>query len=189
LFELKDDRRPAAAPLKTPAKFGSLKIEHAKEYVVNVNAKTALLTNLAFMMREKLSRVGSLVPGAAGLLLLSIFAEQSLYWAFPLAMFMLIVGFANLDPSSDAWWRKPAIRLGNTSYSIYLIHPMVFLVASAADNRFSNWSEEPIRAACIVATIAISLLCWKYFELPMIEMGHRVAARPRRSSSAVFVAK
>ena len=51
---------------------------------------------LAFMMREKLSRVGSLVPGAAGLLLLSIFAEQSLYWAFPLAMFMLIVGFASL---------------------------------------------------------------------------------------------
>jgi exopolysaccharide production protein ExoZ len=134
---------------------------------------------LAFMMRDKLSRFGSLVPCTAGFLILSDLAERSLYWAFPFAMFLLIVGFANLNPAPSAWWRKPAIRLGDASYSIYLIHPMVFLVASAVVSKFPGaplWSQEPIRFGCIICIVGLSLLSWRYFESRFIGLGNRVAA-------------
>jgi exopolysaccharide production protein ExoZ len=143
---------------------------------------------LAFMLRERLSRFGSLVPCAAGFLILSFFAERSLYWAFPIAMFFLIVGFANLNPASAAWWRKPAIRLGDASYSIYMIHPMVFLVASAVVSKFPNaplWSQEPIRFGCIICIVGLSLLSWKYFEARFIGLGNRLAAASTGRTVAV----
>jgi exopolysaccharide production protein ExoZ len=137
---------------------------------------------LAFVLRKQTQRFGFLFPAAIGSVLLSVFAARSDIPLFPIALFFLITSFANLDPVEPSWWQKPAIILGNASYSIYMIHPMVFLVASAIVSKFSHlpvWSEEPIRAACFVVIIAMSLACWRYFETPMIELGHRIATRPR----------
>ena len=103
----------------------------------------------------------------------------------PFGLFFVITAFANLAPSEQAWWRKPATKLGDASYSIYLIHPMVFFTASSLVSKFPNapsWVEEPIRFTCIGIAIVLSLLSWRLFETPMIRLGNRIGA-PRSNHS------
>jgi len=133
---------------------------------------------LAFMAHEKLSRFGFWRPAVAGVVLLVLLGYFSDALT-PLGLFFVISAFANLAPSEQAWWRKPATKLGDASYSIYLIHPMVFFTASSLVSKFPNapvWVEEPIRFTCIGIVIALSLLSWRLFETPMIRLGNRLAA-------------
>jgi exopolysaccharide production protein ExoZ len=134
---------------------------------------------LAFMMREKIARFGFLLPFAIGAALLGYFLTFSTATWYPIALFFLIGAFANVNPSEPSWWQKPATKLGDASYSIYLIHPLVFLVVSAIVSKLPGaplWSQEPVRAVCLVVIVAISLLSWEYFERPMNRFGHALAS-------------
>ncbi len=132
----------------------------------------------AFMAHDKMARFGFLRPLATGValvVLLGYFSEG----LTPFGLFFVITAFANLTPSEETWWRKPATMLGDASYSIYLIHPMVFFTASSLVSKFPNaplWVQEPIRFVCIGTAITLSLLSWRYFEAPMIRFGNRVAS-------------
>lgn len=124
---------------------------------------------LAFMMRDRLSRLGSLIPFALGAVLLGYLAVNAEGKLFPFALFLLIVAFANIKHTGEF-----AVRLGDASYSIYLIHPMVFFTASALVSKFPNaplWTEEPIRFGCIGVALGLALLSWRYFEKPFIRFG------------------
>jgi exopolysaccharide production protein ExoZ len=138
-----------------------------------------LAGTLAFIMREKIARFGFFLPFAVGTILLGYFLTLPTTTWYPVALLFLICAFANLNPSETIWWQKPATKLGDASYSIYLIHPVVFLVASAVVSKFPGaplWSEEPIRAVCIVVIVTISLLSWEYFERPVNRFGRSVAS-------------
>jgi exopolysaccharide production protein ExoZ len=133
---------------------------------------------LAFMAHNKMVRFGFWFPGVIGVALIIFFGifDPSFY---AIGLFFLIVAFANLNPSEAAWWRRPATMLGDASYSIYLIHPMVFFTASSLVSKFPNaplWVQEPIRFVCIGAAIMLALLSWRYFETPMIRFGNRAAS-------------
>jgi exopolysaccharide production protein ExoZ len=138
---------------------------------------------LAFMAHGKMAPFGFWLPLAAGVtlvVLLGYFSEA----LTPLGLFFVITAFANLTPSEQSGWRKPATMLGDASYSIYLIHPMVFFTASSLVSKFPNaplWIQEPIRFVCIGTAIALSLLSWRYFEAPMIRFGNRVVSLRSRS--------
>jgi peptidoglycan/LPS O-acetylase OafA/YrhL len=135
---------------------------------------------LAFMMRDKITRIGFFLPFAIGAILLGYFLTFSTTTWYPIALFFLICAFANLNPGEPSWWQKPATKLGDASYSIYLIHPLVFLVASAVVSKLPGaplWFQEPIRAICFVVIVTISLLSWEYFERPMNRLGHGVASQ------------
>lgn len=139
---------------------------------------------LAFIARPKLVWFGSLPPLAIGLVALWYFATQ---WGgrsyVPIALFFLIVGFANIRSNL-----KPLAILGDASYSIYLIHPLVFLIASALVSKVSLpiWTQEPIRASCFVVVIGASLLSWRYFERRMIDIGN-VVATTKKTPIASFM--
>jgi peptidoglycan/LPS O-acetylase OafA/YrhL len=142
---------------------------------------------LAFMAHDKTERFGFLLPAITGTALLILFAFYD-PGLFAVGLFFLIVAFANLNPDQQSWWRKPATSIGDASYSVYLIHPMVFVVASSVVSKFPLaplWIQEPIRFTCIFATMGISLLSWKYFETPIIRLGNRVAVMRWRPRSAV----
>jgi exopolysaccharide production protein ExoZ len=139
---------------------------------------------LAFMAHDKLARLGFWRPAVAGVALLVLgYLSVALT---PFGLFLVITAFANLSPSEQVWWRKPATMIGDASYSIYLIHPMVFLTASSLVSKFPDsplWVQEPIRFGCIGVAITLSLLSWRYFETPMISFGNRVVSL--RSGSPV----
>jgi exopolysaccharide production protein ExoZ len=139
---------------------------------------------LAFMAHSKMVRFGFWQPAMAGvmlLMLLGYFSEA----LTPFGLFFVIAAFANLVPREETWWRRAATMLGDASYSIYLIHPMVFFTASSLVSKFPHaplWVQEPIRFGCIGATITLSLLSWRYFETPVIRFGNRVAEKSLASS-------
>jgi exopolysaccharide production protein ExoZ len=137
---------------------------------------------LAFMARPKLKVLGPLVPlfiGATALVYFVTFFGGRPF--FPIALFFLMVGFANVVLDENSAWVRPFVALGDASYSIYLIHSIVFLFASAAVSRtlphLPLWSQEPIRIACFAVIVAASVLSWKFFESPMISLGNRLSAR------------
>ena len=151
--------------IEMPWYFSSLAFYHA-EFLAGV---------LAFVVRPKLVRFGFWFPFAIGFTALWCFV---VVWGgrtyVPIALFFLILGFANIR---NERWLKPFEALGDASYSIYLIHPLVFLIVSALTSKIPLpiWSQEPIRFTCFAIIIGTSLLSWTYFEKRAIALGNRLA--------------
>src|SRR6266699_358002 len=126
---------------------------------------------LAFLAHRKLMFLGPLAPLALGSLLLwyfcAILADSSY---IPIGLFFLIVGFSNIRDSRSRWM-KSVTAMGDASYSMYLIHPLIFLIVSAFVSKvpLPIWSQEPIRATCFAVIIGASLISFRYFEAPMIK--------------------
>jgi exopolysaccharide production protein ExoZ len=132
---------------------------------------------LAFALRSRLARFGPVVPlvlGATGLWFFMAVSGNRHYVS--IALFFLILGFVGIR---EGGWTRPFVAAGDASYSIYLIHPFVFMVASALVSKLSPpiWSEEPIRVACFAIILALSLFSFRYFETPMIRFGNSLARR------------
>jgi peptidoglycan/LPS O-acetylase OafA/YrhL len=141
---------------------------------------------LAFLVLPRW-RYGPSVPLAIGCASLWFFTfglgGRSL---FPVSLFFLILGAATLRlPSSGII--KAAVALGDASYSIYLVHPLVLVVVKAATLKIAGpattWLEEPIRIACFVVVAVLSLLSWRHFERPFIALGNRLV-EPERQLAA-----
>ncbi|SDC38808.1 Peptidoglycan/LPS O-acetylase OafA/YrhL, contains acyltransferase and SGNH-hydrolase domains [Bradyrhizobium brasilense] len=134
---------------------------------------------LAFLARPHLARFGAATPLAIGgvlaWILLYNMAQSQL---MPIALFFLIIGFVNVK-DRKSWAMATGSAIGDASYSIYLIHPMVFLVASAIVSKLTLpiWSQEPIRFGCFVVVLVISALSWKLYERPMMRLGNRILPR------------
>jgi exopolysaccharide production protein ExoZ len=71
------------------------------------------------------------------------------------------------------------VALGDASYSLYLLHPLVFVSVKAATIPVQNqlWLQEPIRWISIALAIAFSFICYRYFERPMNEIGRRFSIK------------
>jgi exopolysaccharide production protein ExoZ len=157
-----------------PWYFGNLAAYHC-EFLAGV---------LAFMARPKLVWFGFWRPFVIGFAILSICSAK---WSGALlgghqyvaiALFFLVLSFSNIR-DTESRWLKSVSAIGDASYSIYLIHPLVFLVVSALLSKATPpiWTEEPIRAACFALILSISMASWNYFETPMIGLGNMLASR------------
>jgi exopolysaccharide production protein ExoZ len=162
----------AVHTIAMPWYFSSLASYHA-EFLAGV---------LAFIARPKLVKLGFWFPFSVGFAALYYFVAL---WGgrpfIPLALFFLITAFSNI-PDKPSRWLKPVSAVGDASYSIYLIHPLVFLIVSALVSKAMPpiWGEELIRAGCFVLILSLSLASWKYFETPMIGLGNMLAMGPAK---------
>ncbi|MFB6449245.1 acyltransferase family protein [Bradyrhizobium tunisiense] len=128
---------------------------------------------LAFMSQPHLRKFGSIAPFVIGACGIYFVATRGLadYFCFP--FFALITAAANFE-GKDA----PAERLGDISYSMYLVHPLVFGVGYKIVGMLQPlpiWVEEPIRWAAIIVCVAVSYATWALIEKPMIALGETVS--------------
>lgn len=132
---------------------------------------------LAFQLLPRLRWLGALLPIGAGLfgLYFCIFIWGDRPY-FPIALFFLIIGFANLGTIRDPLLRG-LVALGDASYSIYLIHPLFFTIVKAATLGFSSvlWLEEPTRWTAIMLALILAEISWRTIEAPMISLGARLS--------------
>jgi peptidoglycan/LPS O-acetylase OafA/YrhL len=92
---------------------------------------------------------------------------------------------------SDKWSRTPfrrsLVRLGEISYSTYLVHWPIIMTFDALVVRLS-WSQ-PLRAT-VIAILAVpsvlvaSFLLHRCIELPGIELGKRLTSRKQTLNSS-----
>jgi peptidoglycan/LPS O-acetylase OafA/YrhL len=78
---------------------------------------------------------------------------------------------------------RPLVRLGIVSYSLYLLHPLVYgAMGNALD---AAW---PTRVAALVVALALSVALaevgYRFVESPMIARGRSLAARAQRRADA-----
>ncbi|MBV8744380.1 MAG: acyltransferase [Xanthobacteraceae bacterium] len=140
----------------------------------------------AFLAYRGGARVGFLLPLIAGMV--------AFRWApgrafFPIALFFWLVAFVNLHAATRAG--RLGVLLGDTSYSIYLLHPLVFHAFEQVLRRGPLpplWVQEPLRYVALMLVCCLALASWRFFERPMIQLGNRVDRYMRSRRSAVFVA-
>jgi exopolysaccharide production protein ExoZ len=142
----------AAHAIEMPWYLSSLAVRHS-----------AFLAGIfAFLLAPRLSRFGVVAPLLLGLgLAWALMTFVGYYFIAP-ALFFVVLAFANLR-AAPKW----LVALGDASYSIYLIHPIVYLVVSAAVSRFSSrplWLAEPVRFAAMAAIILLALGSYRYLE-------------------------
>lgn len=125
---------------------------------------------LAFLLLKKLRWFGSALPLAIGLVSLAVLFNYFGRTYLAPSLFLTTVGFANLH--ARGLFSKALVALGDQSYSIYLIHPIVFWSASAVSSKLTSviplWGLEPLRFACIAVVILISRVSFLYIEKPYL---------------------
>jgi exopolysaccharide production protein ExoZ len=150
-------------------------------YVVNLSKYHAefLAGLIAFLCRGYFVRFGVALPLAIGVGSLALFLHvlpvaDGRPFA-PISLLFLIVGFVNMRSTAAT---RPLEKLGDASFSMYLLHPFVLVVPKIVTRYVTLpvWSQEFIRVGCIAVIIAISLASWRFFEKAMIGYGNRAAA-------------
>ena len=87
---------------------------------------------------------------------------------------------ARRDPTGEAsngyLSNRFLMWLGTISYGVYLLHQLilgwVFHFLSTHEPSVSSLSEAPIVCVALVLTLALAGLSWKYFEKPLLGIGH-----------------
>lgn len=75
-------------------------------------------------------------------------------------------------------WMGGVCRLGDLSYSVYLIHPLVYLFYAWLSGQIAGTLNLPgilIVVGLLMATMAVSALSYRYIELPAIRLGRKIA--------------
>lgn len=80
------------------------------------------------------------------------------------------------------WIGKPLKFLGETSYSIYLLHPIVYIFLS----RRLEIGRVEIILISIFCTIILSFLSYKYLEKPFMRKGKKLAGKQSKRTSKQY---
>jgi peptidoglycan/LPS O-acetylase OafA/YrhL len=100
-----------------------------------------------------------------------------------LAAFFLVGALASDQGRIRALRSRWAISLGNSSYSLYLIHfPVAILLAKLLSRVFSNETSAIAATAILMAagltiSLALASSIYRFIELPSITLGKRVSRR------------
>jgi peptidoglycan/LPS O-acetylase OafA/YrhL len=147
------------------------------------------LGTCAYAFRARLRRLVArpVVTAAAAFVLLYFRQLYAWEYAAPLpgliealASVLLILGIEREHARFLRW--KPLVRLGDWSYSLYLLHvPVAFSLARAIDNRFGAvMSLDQMAALVLLGTVAITMplaaFSFRWIELPGIALGRRAAS-------------
>lgn len=86
---------------------------------------------------------------------------RPLFWGFP--AFLLVAGLTSVEADggvADWPWLK---ALGDASYSLYLLHPIVLGILAVVMGTWIPWLYVPLGLA---TSCAVAWLVWKLFEIP-----------------------
>lgn len=68
---------------------------------------------------------------------------------------------------------KPLTFLGESSYSVYLIHPIVYSVVGFLSNSFFSFSSHTKLILSILTTLILSYFTYEYFEKYFMKLGRK----------------
>lgn len=96
---------------------------------------------------------------------------------FTIACFMICVGFYKLTIQLPAIVHKPLTLLGEASYSVYLLHPIIWNIVSLL-LKFINYKTATIPTYVIISfSVILTLICsyfvYQYFEKFFMRLGGR----------------
>ncbi|MGG2014582.1 acyltransferase family protein [Bacillus sp. S10(2024)] len=109
--------------------------------------------------------------------------DYSLYlividWYISFGAALIILSALSLKRFSKLLVMKPIYFMGEISYSLYLVHPIVLLTTIHV--LYGKISIHFTLLVSFVITIVASILCHKFIEIPSIKIGRKLAAANNR---------
>lgn len=88
---------------------------------------------------------------------------------FALASIALTLGFYKLEIELPNWFSKPFANLGEATYGVYLLHPVVYMFVNKV-------VHQPVFCIVVtsVTTIIAANISYRFYEKPFIKMGKKV---------------
>ena len=100
---------------------------------------------------------------------------------FTVCCFLICIFFYKLNYKLPNIIHLPLILLGEASYSVYLLHPIVFNIVDILEYKFgrhfyplSRWGKVTVT---IVLTLLFSYLVFRYFEKFFMQLGKKVKSK------------
>jgi peptidoglycan/LPS O-acetylase OafA/YrhL len=98
-----------------------------------------------------------------------------------IALFMgsfILLVLANPNARALGWLESGLLKqIGKYSYGIYMLHLpvliLVFWAAGRADTKINNMGDVYVTLISIVATVAVSVLSFHFFEKPLLNIGKK----------------
>lgn len=145
---------------------------------------------LAYMLRHSVSYVPAPVLICAGLVGYCAAAGLQIPFSGAVAGFFLVSGLVAANWS--CWGRGPLkalVKLGDASYSLYLIHFILLWIPALIFGHLHiqpppGWLAEPLRYAYLAFSVWVSLLMWTHIEKPMIDLGSRIVRKGQTGAVA-----
>lgn len=101
---------------------------------------------------------------------------------FTASCFLICICFYKLTFKFPKFIHKPLTLLGEASYSVYLLHPIVWTLTSIASGLFSKYIFYfPVSARLtlsVLSTLIISYYVYKYFEKYFMKLGRTNRSNP-----------
>lgn len=88
---------------------------------------------------------------------------------------LICISFYKLKFSLPSFLHKPLTLLGEASYSVYLLHPIIWSIINWGNRHVFKLSPMLNISICIVATLISSNFIYKYFEKYFMKFGRRKA--------------
>ncbi|WP_170248663.1 acyltransferase family protein [Acinetobacter geminorum] len=87
---------------------------------------------------------------------------------FALASIALTLGFYKLEIDLPNWFSKPFANLGEATYGVYLLHPVVYMFVNKV-------VHQPVLCIIVtsVATIIAANISYRVYEKPFIKIGKK----------------
>lgn len=130
------------------------------------------------------SRFGPFVSMVGfGLLIVSRFYDFP--FAIPLSMGCILFGMIDVNLPWHRWPLRWLIQIGDASYSVYLLHVLIFMSTSYVAVHLVHlpaWLCEPWRYGSIALCCSVSYWTWRAIELPANDYGSRLADRWKNAS-------
>ncbi|MCA1381308.1 acyltransferase [Bradyrhizobium sp. BRP23] len=139
---------------------------------------------IVYLISSRL-RIGNAVAAALmalGALSLWYTRSHDFVFSVTVCLFLILLGMANLQVQ---WTKAPLrwlIQLGDSSYSLYLVHLLIFMIVAPVPAKLllPEWLCEPWRFGSIAVSVALAAWTWRIIEQPMIAVGNRISSTPRR---------
>jgi peptidoglycan/LPS O-acetylase OafA/YrhL len=107
---------------------------------------------------------------------------------------LLVFVLTSPDSALSALLRNRMLRwLGMLAYGTYLIHQavqgFVFAAIHCQPGSINSVTDLLVSVACLAITLLLSSLSWRYFESPLIKIGHRMTGSTPKTRSVPRTAK
>ncbi len=95
---------------------------------------------------------------------------------FTISCLLICLGFYKLEMKLPALIDKPLLLLGEASYSLYLLHPIVYFILKSVFVFLEKYFYLPksiLLISSVTITICLSYIVYKHFEKYFIELGKK----------------
>ena len=138
-----------------------------------------------FFNKTKISNqtaIGAFIVGFSLFVFVPAYGEQIVLKTgfnrliFSFCCFLICFCFYKLSMKFPNYIHKPMTLLGETSYSIYLLHPIIFELVGQLRNHTFNFPESVRLISSICLTLIVAYFTYEYFEKYFMKFGSRSKA-------------